>query len=92
MQSLAEQLPILDITQTQHIVLTSRPNFLGLLTFFDYAHVHPSGRRLAEHGTGLGYFFNIMTPVQVRHAVRLQKAAERKEKLTYRGVQYLLVK
>lgn len=33
-----------------------------------------------------------MSDIQVRYAVRLQKAAERKVKLTYRGVPYLLVK
>ena len=30
-----------------------------------------------------------MTSNQVRYAVRLQKAAEKKTKLTYRGVAYL---
>lgn len=33
-----------------------------------------------------------MTENQVRYAVRLQQAAMKKEKLTYRGVHYLLVK
>lgn len=33
-----------------------------------------------------------MTDVQVKQAVRLQKAAVKKTKLTYRGVQYLLTK
>ena len=31
-----------------------------------------------------------MTDLQVKQAVRLQKAAEKKIKLTYRGVAYLL--
>ena len=34
---------------------------------------------------------NIMTAIQVRYAVRLQKAAEKQQKLTYRGVSYLLI-
>jgi hypothetical protein len=33
-----------------------------------------------------------MTENQVRYAVRLQQAAEKQAKLTYRGVHYLLVK
>ncbi len=33
-----------------------------------------------------------MTDVQVKQAVRLQKAAKKQTKLTYRGVQYLLTK
>ena len=33
-----------------------------------------------------------MTDVQVKQAVRLQKAAEKQMKLTYRGVRYLLIK
>ena len=33
-----------------------------------------------------------MTDLQVKQAVRLQKAAHKQIKLTYRGVQYLLVK
>lgn len=31
-----------------------------------------------------------MTDIQVKQAVRLQNAAQKKTKLTYRGVQYLL--
>jgi len=33
-----------------------------------------------------------MSDLQVKQAVRLQKAAAKQTKLTYRGVQYLLVK
>lgn len=33
-----------------------------------------------------------MTDVQVKQAVRLQKAEAKKQKLTYRGVRYLLIK
>ena len=38
---------------------------------------------------GLGLMELLMSEVQVRHAVRLQKAADKKTKLTYRGVSYL---
>lgn len=41
---------------------------------------------------GLGLTEITMTDVQVKQAVRLQKAAEKKQKLTYRGVRYLLIK
>ena len=41
---------------------------------------------------GLGQMEILMTSNQVRYAVRLQKAAEKKQKLTYRGVAYLLLK
>lgn len=38
---------------------------------------------------GLGLMELLMSEVQIRHAVRLQKAAEKQTKLTYRGVAYL---
>jgi len=34
----------------------------------------------------------LMSDLQVKQAVRLQKAAQKQTKLTYRGVQYLLTK
>jgi len=38
---------------------------------------------------GLGRVFNPMTQVQIRAAVKAQKAAVRQAKLVYRGVSYL---
>jgi len=38
---------------------------------------------------GLSLMELLMSDVQIRHAVRLQKAAEKMTKLTYRGVAYL---
>jgi hypothetical protein len=40
---------------------------------------------------GLGFLENPMTDVQVRSAVKAQKAAARLAKLTYRGVSYAKV-
>ena len=54
--------------------------------------VRPLGRINREHGTGPRPMEILMTNNQVRYAVRLQKAAEKKQKLTYRGVAYLLLK
>jgi len=44
------------------------------------------------HGTGPEPMEIPMTDIQVQQAVRLQKAAKKQTKLTYRGVQYLLSK
>jgi hypothetical protein len=38
---------------------------------------------------GLGLMELLMTEVQTRYALRLQKAAQKQVKLTYRGVSYL---
>ena len=43
-----------------------------------------------ERGLSLWRFQ--MSDLQVKQAVRLQKAAEKKTKLTYRGVAYLLAR
>jgi hypothetical protein len=40
------------------------------------------------HGTGDRYFFPTMTQVETEARVREQKAAEREQKLKYRGVAY----
>ena len=44
------------------------------------------------HGTGPEPMEIQMSDLQVKQAVRLQKAAEKKTKLTYRGVAYLLTR
>ena len=48
-----------------------------------------TGRVCLGMERGLGLMELLMSEVQVRHAVRLQKAAEKQTKLTYRGVAYL---
>ena len=50
------------------------------------------GRIYLLHGTGQRSMEIHMTDVQVKQAVRLQKAAKKQTKLTYRGVAYLLAR
>jgi len=41
-----------------------------------------------DHGTGVRHFFPTMTQVELDARVREQKAADKEQKLKYRGVAY----